>query len=242
MKFYSLTDRNLKEIYRDPVSVLLGLILPLALLILFGSIQKNIPVEIFSPQSLTPGIVIFSFTFLMMFSAILLAKDKQSAFLVRLFTTPLKPSDFILSYILPFIPLAFLQAVICIVVGILLGAAFSNLFTALLFFLLVALLCISIGVIIGTLFTVNQVSGIGSFLITAIGLFSGAWIDLKMVGGIFDTIGYALPFAHAVDASRGLLTGSVFNEISGSIYTVFLYTIIFLILAILMFRRTMKKN
>ena len=139
-------------------------------------------------------------------------------------------------------PLAFFQALICIVAGIILGATFSNIIITLLFFLLIALICISLGVIIGSLFSVNQVSGIGSLLITAIGLFSGAWMDLKMVGGIFNTIGYALPFAHAVDASKGLLTGSLFIEISNSFYVVLIYSIALLMLAILTFKRTMKKT
>ena len=241
MKFYSLANRNLKEIYRDPVSILLGLLMPLAMLILFTSIEKRVPLEIFSPQSLTPGITIFSFTFMIMFSAMLLAKDKQSAFLIRMFTTPLKPSDYILSYILPFIPLTFFQIVICITTGTILGASFSNLLISMLPFFLIAMTCISIGVILGSLFTVNQISGIGSLLITAIGLFSNVWMDLKMVGGIFVTIGYALPFAHAVDAAKGLLSGSHLGDISGNLYVVLLYTVVSFILAIFAFRRTMKK-
>jgi len=241
MKFYSLANRNFKEIYRDPVSVILGLLMPLVLLILFSSIQKNTHLEMFSAQSLTPGIIIFSFSFLIMFSAILLAKDKQSAFLVRLFTTPLNPSDYILSYMLPFIPLAFLQVLICMIVGIILGAVFSNIFISMLIFFLLALICISIGMILGSLFTVSQVSGFGSLLITAISLFSGAWIDLKMVGGIFDVIGYALPFAHAVDALKGLLSGSHFTDISKNINVILVYTISLGILAVLSFKWTMKR-
>lgn len=242
MKFYSLANRNLKEIYRDPVSILLGLVMPIALLVLFSSMQKNIQLDIFKPQYLTPGIIIFSFAFLTMFSAVLLAKDKQSAFLIRLFATPLKSSDFILSYLLPFIPLAIFQTVICIIVGTILGAAFSNILLSFLLFLLIALACVSLGIILGSLFSVNQVSGVGSLLITAIGLFSGAWIDLKMIGGIFETIGYALPFAHAVDATKGLLAGSQFSEISNNFYVVFTYTILLLLAAILAFRRAMKKK
>jgi len=241
MKFYNLANRNIKEIYRDPVSLLLGLVMPIVLLILFSSIQKNVHLEIFSPQSLTPGIIIFCFAFLIMFSAILLAKDRQSAFLVRLFTTPLNPSDYILSYVIPFIPLALFQAVICMIVGVLLGATFVNIIGSLLLFLLFSLSCISLGIILGCLFTVNQVSGIGSLLITAIGLFSGAWMDLKMVGGIFETIGNALPFAHAVDASKGLLSGSSFGDISKSFYIITIYSVILFLLAILSFRWTMKR-
>lgn len=241
MKFYSLANRNFKEIYRDPVSVLLGLLLPIALLILFSSIQKNIQLDVFDPQFLTPGIIVFSFAFLLMFSATLLAKDRQSAFLIRLFTTPLKTADYIQSYIYPFIPLAFFQVIICLVAGTILGATFSNILLSLLLFLLVALFCVSIGVFLGALFSVNQVSGIGSFLITLIALFSGGWMDLRMIGGAFETIGYALPFAHAVDASKALLSGAHFGEISVSFYVVFIYMLVSFLLAILSFRWAMKR-
>jgi ABC-2 type transport system permease protein len=241
MKFYRLADRNLKEIYRDPVSLLLGLLMPVVLLILFSSIQKNVHLEIFSPQSLTPGIIIFCFAFLIMFSAVLLAKDRQSSFLIRLFTTPLKPSDYILSYMIPFIPVAFFQTVVCLLVGSALGATFGNVFGAFLIFILFAVACISLGIIMGSLFTVNQVSAIGSIVITAIGLFSGAWMDLEMVGGVFETLGYALPFVHAVEASRGLLSGSGFGDIAGSCLIISVYAIILFFLAIASFRWAMKR-
>jgi len=59
----SLSGRNMKEVYRDPVSVLLGLAMPVALLILFSSIHKKVQLDMFSPQMLTPGIIIFCFAF-----------------------------------------------------------------------------------------------------------------------------------------------------------------------------------
>ena len=215
--------------------------MPIILLVLFASIHKNIRLEIFSPQSLTPGIIVFCYAFLIMFSAILLAKDRQSSFLIRLFTTPLKPSDYILSYTVPFIPAAFFQAVVCMIVGTILGATFTHIVGTFLFFILFSITCISIGIIVGSLFTVNQVSGIGSLIITAISLFSGAWMDLKMVGGIFETIGYALPFAHAVDASKKLLSGSGISDVSGSLLIVLIYTVILFVTAILSFRWAMKR-
>jgi ABC-2 type transport system permease protein len=241
MKFYSLSSRNFKEIYRDPVSLLLGVVMPVLLLILFTSIQKTVQLDVFSPQFLTPGIIVFGFAFIIMFSAVLLAKDKQSAFLVRLFTTPLKPADYILSYMLPFMPLAFMQIASCLIAGTLLGATFTNLVLSAFVYSLFYVACVSTGVILGSLFSVNQVSGIGSFLITAASLFSGAWMDLKMIGGIFETVGYALPFAHAVDTTKGLLSGSSFNEVSTNIYVVAVYAILLFLLAILSFKRTMKR-
>lgn len=242
MKFYCLATRNLKEIYRDPVSILLGLAMPVVLLILFSSIQKNVRLEMFSPQSLTPGMIIFCFAFLIMFSAILLAKDRSSAFLIRLYTTPLKPSDFILAYMLPFVPLALFQAIICLLVGTILGASFVNIVASLLLLVLISLLFISLGIIFGSLLSINQVSGIGSLFITAIGMFSGAWMDLKTVGGIFESVGYALPFAYAVDTSKGLLSGQSFEDISAGFYILLMYTIALVFLAIVSFRWSMRRD
>lgn len=241
MKFYCLTLRNLKEIYRDPVSLLLGIVMPAALLLLFSTIYNNTGVELFSPQKLTPGMIVFSFAFLMMFSSVLLAKDRQSAFLIRLYTTPLKPSDFMLAYMLAFVPLAIAQVVVCFVVGVILGATFSGILLSLLIFLLIAVICISLGTIMGALFTVNQVSGIGAIVITVISIFSGAWTPLKEIGGVFETIGYALPFAHAVDATQGLLTGSSFEAILNNLYPILIYTGVLIFLAIVSFRLAMKK-
>ena len=242
MKVISLSGRNMKEVYRDPVSVLLGLAMPVALLILFSSIHKKVQLDMFSPQMLTPGIIIFCFAFLIMFSAILLSKDRQTALLTRLFTAPLKPSDFILAYILPFLPLALFQTIICLIVGTILGATFQNLILAILVFFVAAIICISLGMILGSIFTVNQVPGVGSLIITAIGLFCGAWTPLKTMGGVFETIGYALPFAHAVDAARGLLTGSSFADIRGNFYFTLIYALILFVLAILSFRWGTKRR
>ena len=243
MKVISLSGRNMKEVYRDPVSVLLGLAMPVALLILFSSIHKKVQLDMFSPQMLTPGIIIFCFAFLIMFSAILLAKDKQTALLTRLFTAPLKPSDFILAYTLPFLPLALFQTIICLIVGTILGATFQNLILAILVFFVAAIICISLGMILGSIFTVNQVPGVGSLIITAIGLFCGAWTPLKTMGGVFETIGYALPFAHAVDAAKAqTLTGSSFDDIQGNFYVTLIYALIFFVLAILSFRWRIKRR
>lgn len=241
MKFYSLADRNLKEIYRDPVSTLLGLGMPIAFLVVFASIEKKLPLELYTPQMLTPGIMVFSFTFLIMFSSMLLSKDRQTSFLIRLFTTPLKPSDYILSYTLPFLPLALAQTVVCLIAGTILGASFSNIFVCILLLLLFSTICISLGVILGSFLTVNQVSGIGSLLITIIAFISGAWVDLKMIGGTLKTIAYALPFAHAVDASRALLSGSGFADMANSLVIISVYAVAFFLLAVLAFRKAMKK-
>lgn len=240
MKLIGLAERNLKEISRDPVSMILGLFMPIVFLFLFTSINKRLPIDLFTPQSLTPAVIVFGYGFYIMFAATLLAKDRQSAFLIRLYTTPLRPSDFILSYILPFFPMLLLQTVLCFVCGILMGASFVNIGAALVVFLLLGITCISLGVLMGALLTVGQVSAVGSLFITVISLMSGAWMDLKLVGGVFEQIGYAMPFAHAIDATRAILKGGSLGAESTPLLLLGGYAIASTILAVLAFRRTMR--
>ncbi len=244
MRFLSLASRNLKELYRDSVSILLGLLMPVGLLVLFVMIEKSAPLEIFKPDMVTPAITIFSFAFLIMFSAVLLSKDRQSAFLIRLLTTPLKPIDFILGYFLPFLPFALLQISVCFAVGIILGATYSvlNIVLSLIVIFPMAMACIGIGMILGSILSEGQISGVGSLLITAIGIFSGAWMDLKMIGGIFEDIEYSLPFAHAINAARCILEGSGPGSVINDLYWVYAYTVLLFIFGILSFRwKTTKK-
>jgi ABC-2 type transport system permease protein len=242
MRFFALADRNLKEIYRDPLSIGLGVIMPVVFLMLFISIGRNAPIEAFTPNALTPGIIVFSFAFLTMFSAILLSKDRQSEFLTRLLTTPLRPIDFILAYSIPFIPIAFLQIAVCFTVGILFGITLNfNVLVSLVVLIPMAFACIGIGMVIGSLCTENQVAGIGSMVIVVASLFGGAWMDLKMVGGVFNAVGYILPFAHAIDATRAILKGTDFGVIASNLYWVIGYTICFFALGILSFRWKTKR-
>ena len=101
--------RNRKEIFRDPLSILLGIALPIIFLLVFTTIEKNAPLDIFKVNNFAPGIIVFGFAFLTMFSALLIAKDKQTALLTRLLASPLKVFDYVLGYAIPMIPLAVLQ-------------------------------------------------------------------------------------------------------------------------------------
>ena len=112
--------RITKELLRDPLTLCFGLGFPLVLLVLLSAIQANIPVALFEIQHLTPGITVFGLAFMTLFSATIIAKDRSSALLQRLYTTPMRARDFILGYTLPVLPLALGQCVICY------GAAMSK--------------------------------------------------------------------------------------------------------------------
>lgn len=226
MRFMSLAGRTFKETYRDPLVISLGVGLPVVLLALFVSIGKNAPLDIFKPVNITPGVIVFSFGFLIMFISTLLSKDRQSAFLTRLLTSPLKSSDFILAYTLPYIPIVLVQIIVGYLTGIAFGAPFTwRIFEAVIILLLVAIACIGLGLIFGSLFTENQVAGFGSITIVIISLFSGAWMDLEAVGGIFKGLGYALPFAHAIEACRAILTDNTDVDLWRHFYWVLGYAV-----------------
>ena len=92
---WTFAKRNAKEILRDPINLFFGLGFPLVLILLLSAIQANIPVELFEIQHLTPGVTVFGLAFMSLFSATIIAKDRASSLLPRLYTTPLTSVDFI---------------------------------------------------------------------------------------------------------------------------------------------------
>ncbi len=242
MRFRYLASRTFKEIYRDAITIILGMLMPISLLFLFSTIMSDDSYDTFSPVNLTPGIIIFSFAFITMFSALLLAKDRERSFLTRLMTSPLQPKDYVLAYTLPYIPIGFAQIIVCYITGMIIGFPFSiYIFTSLIIFIPAMLVSIGLGLVLGVLLTENQVSAAGAFVLVIASLFSGAWMDLDMIGGVFKRVGYLLPYAHAVEASRSILAG---NPISDSLTGILVncgYAAFFLILGGLIFKYRMKR-
>ena len=243
MRMLTLAGRNAKEILRDPINLFFGLGFPLVLLLLLSAIQANIPVALFELQHLTPGITVFGLSFLTLFSATLLAKDRGSALLQRLYTTPLTPADFILSYTLPVVPLAVCQCVACYIGAAVLGLKITvGTICAVLGILPISLLYIGLGLLCGSVLNDKQVGGICGALLTNLSAWlSGIWFDLDLVGGVFKKISYALPFVHAVDMERAVLAGD-FSGAFPHLWWVLGYAAVLLVLAVLMFLRQMKKQ
>ncbi|MBR2385625.1 MAG: ABC transporter permease [Clostridia bacterium] len=243
MKMLSFTSRNVKEIIRDPLTLAFGLGFPLVLLLLLSVIQANIPVELFEIKHLTPGITVFGLSFMSLFSATLISKDRSSALLQRLYTTPLTPIDFILGYTLPILPIALLQCIICYIVAFGLGLTISiNILYAILFIIPISILFIALGLLFGSILNDKQVGGICGALLTNLSAWlSGTWFDLNLIGGAFNKIAYALPFVHAVEMERALLLGN-FTGIFPHIWWVLGYGITTLSVAVLLFLRQMKKQ
>lgn len=243
MRMLTLARRNTKEILRDPLNLTFGLGFPLVLLLLLSAIQKNIPVPLFALETLTPGITVFGLSFISLFSATILAKDRGSALLQRLYTTPLTASDFILSYTLPLLPLSFLQCLVCYAVALVLGMKVTvTILYAALLILPVSLLYIALGLLCGSLLSDKQAGGVCGALLTNLSAWlSGIWFDLDLVGGTFRNMAYCLPFVHAVELERAALNGN-FSAILPHLVWVLGYAAILLVLAVYFFLRQMKKQ
>ena len=243
MRMLTFAKRCANEILRDPLNLAFGLGFPLVLLLLLSAIQANIPVSLFEINTLTPGITVFGLSFITLFSATLVAKDRESAFLQRLYTTPLTGPDFILGYMLPILPIALAQSAICYLVAIPLGLTVSvNIVYAILGILPMAVFNIGLGLLCGSVLGVKQVGGICGALLTNLSAWlSGVWFDLTLVGGFFERLANMLPFVHAAEMEKALFAGDI-RLAAAHFLPVLLYSLLITAAAVLCFLRQMKKQ
>lgn len=243
MKIRMFSSRTAKEILRDPMSLFFGLAFPIIVLLLLQFISKNVPNDLFNITHLTPGIAVFGLSFMTLFSAQIIAKDKESDFLSRLFTTPMTAKDFILGYTLPLILMAIVQISICYTVAILLGMDVTiHILLVIITLLPAAILFISIGLLCGSIFSEKAVAGIcGALLTNVTAWFSGAWFDLELVGGWFEKVANFLPFVHAVDMGRLLMNGD-YEYILPHILWVVGYALVISVIAVYIFQKQMKRG
>lgn len=241
MRMLIYARRTGKEILRDPLNLAFGLGFPIVLLLLMSAIQANIPVRLFEIGQLTPGITVFGLSFMTLFSATLISKDRTSSLLERLFTTPLTPVDFILGYMLPIIPIGLAQSVICYLTAFVLGLPVTiHVLLSVLFMLPVSLLFTAMGLLFGSLLNDKQVGGIcGALLTNVCAWLSGAWFALNLVGGTFKKVADALPFVHAVEMHRAILSGQ-WETIFPHIWWVLGYALLLTGIAVWVFMRKMK--
>lgn len=243
MRTFIFAKRCAKEILRDPLNLMFGLGFPIVLLLLLSAIQANIPVALFEIERLAPGLAVFGLSFMTLFSATLVARDRESAFLQRLYTTPLQSIDYILGYMLPLLPIAAAQSGVCYLVAIALGLPVSiHILYAILMILPIAAFYIALGLLCGSVFNVKQVGGICGALLTNLSAWlSGIWFDLDLVGGMFGKIADLLPFVHAVEIERAVAVGD-FSGAWPHLLPVLGYAAATTTIAVLLFLRQMKKQ
>jgi ABC-2 type transport system permease protein len=240
MRLLAFALRNQKEIIRDPLTILFGIGLPVVVMWLFTVMQQNMPMKLYKIENLTPGVIVFSFAFLTLFSGMLIGKDKGSSFLMRIFVSPLRPSDYIIGYTIPLILIAMMQIVVCFITAYFLDLRFDwNVIVAIAVLLVNALLYLGFGLMLGTFFTDKQVGGIFALFVNFATWLSGTWFTLDMIGGVFEKFASVLPFVHAVEVTRLALQGE-YSEMVVPLLWVVGYTVGLYLIAIGAFRKKMR--
>ena len=240
-KILNFSNRNLKEIMRDPISLVFSLGLPLFLLFIFQ--QFKIPSEVYSIENFTPGIIIFGFSFITLFTASLVANDRSSSLLARLKASPMKPHEYILGYIFSLLPMVLIQNLLFFITAILLGLPFNiNVILTILVSILLSIMYIALGIIIGCITTARSAGGVSSIIVQLVAFTSGMYFSSEMVGKVFDIICKILPFSSGLDIIKVVLNKTQNDNLLLCILVVLIYTVITTIIASILFRKKMVND
>lgn len=239
MQILTFTNRNFKEIIRDPLSIIFAILLPLFLLFIFQ--QFKIPNDIYKIENFTPGIIVFSFSFIALFTATLISKDRNTLLLTRLGVSPLKPIEYVLGYTLAVIPIVIMQNILFFIVAIILGLEFNiNIIYTILASIPISILFIALGILIGSITTEKSASGVASIVVQLVAFTSGMYFSTDMVGNTFSKICNILPFASCTMILKGILNGNYYNLVNASIILL-LYILIIFIISIIIFKKKRLK-
>lgn len=238
MRTLNFAKRNFKEFIRDPLSIIFAVILPLFLLFIFQ--QFDIPAENFKIENFTPGIIIFSFSFITLFTAMLISKDRSTSLLIRLGISPMKPMDYIFGYIISIIPIIIIQNILFFILAVILELNFSiNIIWAALISIVIAILFIAMGILIGSIFSEKASSGISSIVVPLVCFTSGMYFSKDMLGDIFSKVCDYLPFDSCVTIIKGVMNNKLDLISLRNIVVLIVYLLVTLVVSIIVFRKKM---
>lgn len=249
MKALTFASRNIKEILRDPISWIFCVGFPIVMLALMSVINNSIPPEanmtVFSIENLSPGIMVFGFTFVMLFAALLVSGDRSEAFLLRVFTSPLKPVNYITGYILPLILLAVLQSLVNMTASLIMALVIDKSLDIPMMLLSIVgsipaiIMFVSFGILFGTAFNKNAAPGLCSVIICLSGMMGGIWMDVENIGGTIYDICSALPFYHCVKSARLILNGDITGGFTES-GIVLIWAAVVTVFAVILFKKKIR--
>ncbi|MCM1538000.1 MAG: ABC transporter permease [bacterium] len=251
MRTVAFAGRNAKELLRDPISYLFCLGFPLVMLVIMTVLNESIPAQanmvIFRIDYLSSGIAVFGLTFVMLFTCLQVAKDRSSAFLLRLYASPMTAAEFIGGYILPILVIAVLQSMITYLASVMIGAVtgytfkLSGLLLALIVLLPADFLFIGLGLLFGTIFNEKAAPGLCSVIISLSAILGGIWMDVEALGGALKKICEALPFYHIVEAARDTVRGNA-GQTAGHLLVVTAYAVVVFALSVFVFAKKRQQD
>lgn len=251
MRGIEFSKRNIKEILRDPLSYIFCIGFPVVMLIIMSVVDKSIPKEanmtLFHIENLAPGMVVFGLSFVMLFTAIQFSKDRGTAFLMRLYASPMKPVEYIIGYTLPSFVMALIQICVTYICAIVIAASegkninLGYMIISIGVLVPAILLYLAFGLLFGALFNDKAAPGISSIVISLSCMVGGIWMDVDGMGGQIKSLSHALPFYHGVRAARLAFNGS-FDMLAKPLLIALLYATVIYILAVIVMRSRMKKD
>ena len=208
-RILTLTGRNIKEILREPLSLIFMFALPFGMELLFYTLFHSAAPQ-FEMKYLAPGMVVFGQAFLTLFLGILIASDRVSSFVIRLYTTEIKPFEFTLSYALAMIPISLLQGALILATASVIDISFLSfrLLAVLAAGIVPSLLFIAFGILFGSICGEKSVGGVASIIVTVQSLLSGMWFPLEGISSGFVKVMDALPFKNAAVLLQNTASGN----------------------------------
>jgi len=254
-KIINFYKRNLKEVLRDPIIYIFCLGFPVVMFLLFFVINKftsdNTP--LFEISSLMPAIIVFSYSFVMLTLALVVSKDRQTFFLKRLYSSPMKAYQFILGYVLVGVFVGLIQTIICIITGLIVSLissasfiSFGSICLLILAQFPILIINIFLGILFGTIFNDKTAPGICSVFISLAGVLGGCWMPLETMGS-FEIFCMILPFYPAVYIGRIITSATnalgnvyTYNNLAGlGLIPIGLFMIASIVLTIITFKKSM---
>ena len=245
--------RNLIEVSRDPLSWIFCVIFPIVMLVIMSVVNSAIPKEagntLFRIDNLSGGIAIFGQMFVMLFTALAVAKDRGGAFLTRLYSSPMKSSNFVFGYLLPMVGVAFVQVILSFAASVIVANVVDSeisvkglLLTAVVV-MPSALMFSAIGFLFGTLFNDKAAPGLCSIIISVGAMLGGIWFDIEGLGGIMYKIGRCLPFYYSTKLARATIVSEFgFKEFVVPLIVTVFSAIVLTALGSIVFCRKMRAD
>lgn len=183
-----------------------------------------------------PGMITFSiFILITTITTISIVEERGSGTLSRILASPLKETEMILGYAVPFSIIGILQAAILLIVGI---SAFNviivgNIIAVFAVASLLAIVSVSLGILLSsTARRIIQVTITTPFIFLLVFLLSGIYFPLQQIPSLLRPLSYVLPPTYAEDALRSvILKGGGLDMIGNDILALCAFAMIFLALA-----------
>lgn len=243
-KLFALTKRNIKEMLRDPLSLMFCIIFPIVMLVLMQIIFLNIEAmpDNFKITSYASGICVFGYTFIGMFVALQVSSDKNTSFIKRLNIAPINKFTYYFSFLLSSLPLALVQTLLFFAFALIFKFPFdANLLLSIVYLIPSIIFYVCLGLLVGIMCKNEKQTGpIFSVFISLVGIFGGIFMPLSSLSGSFKTFVNLLPFSHTVQIASDIQSlggGAIYPHI---LYILF-YIAIFVLLSFIIEKIRSKK-